>query len=195
MAETLYATLADLKAMRRITDTSDDALLTRALTAASRQIDQKTGRRFWLDDSATTRVFGASGRTTPDGRLLVDDIGDLAGLLVETGTPGGTTWTATTWYETAPANAVPQGAPVTELAPTSGSVWPGGRVRVTARWGWPAVPAEISLATLLLASRLFMRKDSPEGLTGSAEFGSVRVSRWDPDVEALVAPYVLLTVA
>lgn len=195
MAVTVYATLAELKAMRRITDTADDALLNRALESASRQIDHKTGRRFWLDDAPTVRVFGTTGRTTPDGRLLVDDIGDAAGLVVETGTPGGSTWTATTWYETAPANALALGAPVTELVPTAGSVWPGGRVRITARWGWPAVPAEIGMATLLLASRLFLRKDSPEGLTGSAEFGSVRVSRWDPDVEALVAPFVLLAVA
>lgn len=193
MAEQVYATLVELKAMRRITDTSSDALLTKVLGAASRQIDQKTGRRFWLDDTVSARVFGTTGRTTADGRLLVDDIGDVTGLVVETG--GGSSWTASSLYETGPANAAALGLPVTELLSTSGGVWPGRQVRVTAKWGWPVVPEEISLATLLLASRLYLRKDSPEGLAGSAEWGMARLSRWDPDVETLVAPYVLPGIA
>jgi hypothetical protein len=179
-----YALLADLKRMRRITDTTDDALLTKVLSVASRRIDARTNRRFWLDPAPVQRVFGVAGRATPDGRLLIDDIGSVDGLVVETG--GSSAWSAVTGYELGPDNALVQGWPYTELV---GS-WSGTRVRITARWGWPGVPEDISMATLLLASRLYMRKDSPEGLTASAEFGSVRVSRWDPDVDALVAPYV-----
>lgn len=179
-----YAPLDELKRMRRITDTADDALLGKALTVASRRIDARTGRRFWLDDQPTERVFGAAGRVTPDGRLLVDDIGSTDGLLVETG--GGTSWSPTTGWQPGPDNALAQGWPYTELT----GWWGGLRVRITARWGWPAVPEDISMAALLLASRLYLRKDSPEGVLANAEFGSMRVSRWDPDVEALIAPYV-----
>lgn len=183
MAES-YAPLADLKAMRRITDTTDDALLTKVLSVASRRIDARTNRRFWLDPAPVERVFGTAGRVTPDGRLLVDDIGSVDGLVVETGT--GATWAPLAGYELGPANSLANGWPYMELT----GIWSGIRVRITARWGWPTVPEDISMATLLLASRLYMRKDSPEGLAASAEFGSIRVSRWDPDVDALVAPYV-----
>ena len=182
MAEN-YVTLVELKQMRDIKDTADDALLSRALSVASRRIDGKTRRRFWLDAEATPRLVNAVGRVTPDGRLLVDDIGSLDDLAVDGGSVGA--WSPISGWETGPDNALDQGWSVTELV---GS-WPA-RVRITARWGWPAVPEDITMACLLLASRLFSRKESPEGVLGSVEWGSVRVSRWDPDVEALVAPYV-----
>jgi hypothetical protein len=183
VAATTYATLPELKAMRGIDDTDDDLMLGKALVVASRRIDGKTNRRFWLDDEAVARTFSAAGRVTA-GRLLVDDIGSLDDLVVETGTTG--SWTATTDYETGPDNALSQGWPVTELVASGWSC----RVRITARWGWPAVPEDIQMATLMLASRLYLRKDSPQGVLNSAEWGPVRVSRWDPDVEALVAPYI-----
>ncbi|SCL43165.1 hypothetical protein GA0074692_6743 [Micromonospora pallida] len=192
MASTLYATLPELKAARKITAEDDDQALTQALTAACRQIDRKTGRppgAFALDDNATARTFGVVGRTTVDGLLLVDDIGDIADLVVESGT--GSAWSPVTGYDTGPDNALATGQPITTLIAPPGGYWAGPRVRVTARWGWPAVPDEISRAALLLANRLYMRKDSPGGVVGSAEWGAVRLSRWDPDVEELVGPYVL----
>ena len=185
MADALYATLAELKAARGITGSSEDGALTRVLTSASRAIDRRTARRFWPDDEATARVYGVTGRVTPDGRLLIDDVGTLDDLLVESGS--GTSWSEVTDYETGPDNALLRGMPVTELA----GYWPGPRVRVTARWGWPAVPDEIHEATLILANRLYMRKDTPEGMKGSAEWGAIRMSRTDPDVEALIGPYRL----
>ncbi|SCL43276.1 hypothetical protein GA0074692_6801 [Micromonospora pallida] len=101
------------------------------------------------------------GRTTVDGLLLVDDIGDIADLVVESGT--GSAWSPVTGYDTGPDNALATGQPITTLIAPPGGYWAGPRVRVTARWGWPAVPDEISRAALLLANRLYMRKDSPAG--------------------------------
>jgi hypothetical protein len=66
------------------------------------------------------------------------------------------------------------------------------RVRVTARWGWPSVPDGVAQAAALLAARLYRRKDSPEGVLGSSEWGAVRVARFDPDVEGLIAPYITI---
>jgi hypothetical protein len=40
-----------------------------------------------------------------------------------------------------------------------------------------------------LASRLFKRNDSPLGVAGFGDMGVMRVSRFDPDIEALIAPY------
>jgi hypothetical protein len=73
----------------------------------------------------------------------------------------------------------------------SGWLPSSGRLQVTALWGWPAVPDEIEQATALYAARLYRRKDSPQGVIGGGDFGPVRVSRIDPDVEALIAPFVI----
>lgn len=183
---TLYASLIDFKDSRKITKDDSDVALLRALTAACRQIDRKTGRRFWLDDTPSARVYRTANRVTPGGLLLVDDIGADGGLVVEQGSPQA--WAPTTAFEPGPDNALALGQPVTELA---GTWWPGPSVRVTARWGWPEVPDEITTAALLLANRLYLRKDSPEGIAGGGEWGAIRLSRWDPDVEALISPFTL----
>ncbi len=62
-------------------------------------------------------------------------------------------------------------------------------IQVTARWGWPVVPPEITEATLLLAARLFKRKDSPGGVASFGDFGPVRISNIDVDVTNLLAPF------
>lgn len=191
-----YADLADLKAFRGILPavTAEDAALTNALTAASRALDRKTGRRFWLDDEPSARTLNPRSRVVsdPDGeRLLVPDIGTSGALLVETGS--GLTWTAVTDYETGPEDAL-DGWPITSLFLPYGT-WGASagrqRIRITAPWGWPAIPDDIQQATLILANRYYMRKDTPEGVKGSADWGAIRLSRWDPDVESLIAPYVL----
>ncbi|MFF7180142.1 phage gp6-like head-tail connector protein [Streptomyces sp. NPDC008121] len=191
-----YAQLATLKAMLNVEtdDASRDVLLSKALTAASRSIDRACGRRFWLDEAASTRIYKSAGRVVCDDageRLLVDDIGG-ASITVETGSGGSWTTVALTDWETWPDNALVRDRPVTAIGKLSG-YWPGGtgRVRVTAQWGWPAVPEDIEQATLLQASRLYKRKDSPEGVTGSAEWGVVRLSRRDPDVWALIEHFIL----
>ncbi|WP_329615655.1 phage gp6-like head-tail connector protein [Streptomyces brevispora] len=188
-----YADRALLKERLNIeaADTSRDALLDGALAASSRGIDRATGRRFWLDDTATVRTFTLAGRVMCGAggeRLLLDDMGD-APSVVETGS--GASWTARTDYDTAPDNAIVRGRPITALLLASGRWGAGPRARVTARWGWPTVPDEITEATLLQAARLYRRKDSPEGVTGSAEWGVVRLSRRDPDVWALIEHFVL----
>jgi hypothetical protein len=72
----------------------------------------------------------------------------------------------------------------------SGTDWPteAGAVKVTATFGWPAVPAEVRQAALIQAVRLFKRKGSPFGIAGSPEDGSEMrlLSRLDPDVENLL---------
>ncbi|MFJ4692843.1 phage gp6-like head-tail connector protein [Streptomyces sp. NPDC088766] len=190
-----YVTLEELKAQFDIPadDTSRDTQLNRARAAASRSIDKTTGRRFWLDAEPVQRVFNPRGRIVreDDGDLfLVDDIGNTDGLVVETGS--GSSWSAVTAYETSPDNALADGRPVTGLFRSLGTWGPStGRLRITARFGWPAVPDDIHEAALIQASRLFKRKDSPEGIIGSAEWGVRNLSRRDPDVWALIEPYII----
>lgn len=193
-----YVTLATLKTAVKLepSDTTSDALLNQALAAASRGIDRKCGRRFFLDAAPVQRVFNPRRRVAceSDGEvLLINDIGDTAGLAVETGS--GSTWTAVTGFETTPDNALLDGRPITGLLRPNG-IWrwhasSTTRVRITARWGWPTIPDEVVQATLIQASRLYKRKDSSEGVLGSAEWGVVRLSRVDPDVAALVGDLTL----
>lgn len=174
-----------------------DALIETAIAAAEQMIDDITGRSFSLAASASARTYRAAVALSRDGhRVWVDDIGSASGLVVETGTVAGG-WTATTDYEAGPANVLALGRPIEWLTRPSGALWPTGvnRVRVTALWGWPSVPASVTKAAALLASRLHRRKDSPEGVVGSADFGLIRVTRSDPDVATLLAPYVKPAVA
>jgi hypothetical protein len=197
-----YASLQQLKlhlagkdATGLVMDTSRDELLLGALQTASRMIEAKCGdRQFWLSSTATARTFNPRYRVrrTQEGELLlVDDIGSTSGLLVEVGS--GSSWTTVTSYETLPDNALAKRQAITGLLRIFG-LWcygPAQRVRVTARWGWPAVPEVVERATLMYAARLYRRKDSPEGVLGNAEWGTMRVSRIDPDVETLIGHLIL----
>jgi len=199
-APRLYATLADLKQIRPspIGNTDIDAAMLRALNVASRRIDRMTGgRQFWLDKTATARIFRPEGRVAPAQYgewLLIDDIGDPTGMIVEVG--NGTTFTAITNYDTGPENAIAYQTPITKLFRrlmpwTNWAMQPNAQVRVTALWGWPIIPDEVVQATLIMANRLYLRKDSPEGVLGNSEWGVVRVGARDPDVSELLGDLCL----
>lgn len=189
-----YATRTELKSLLKITDTDRDAQLDDALAAAEAAVDQRCGRTFTLATEASARTFSARRQvlSTADGQRLIlrTDIGSTDDLAVAIGTTGAWT-TITASVETWPLNALAEGRPITSLL-LLGGAWPssgGQRVQVTARWGWPSVPEPVQQATRILAMRLWKRKDSVEGMVGSAEWGVARISRVDPDVEALLAPY------
>lgn len=192
MTTTGYATLAQLKRMRNIADDQSDELLTLALGAATSAIDKITGRSFGgADASATARTYTTRGRIVTDldgDRLLVDDIATDTGLTVGVG--DGVTFTPVTDYLTGPDNAAVLGRPITSLRRDRGA-WIDSQVQVAAVWGWPAVPDDIALATLLLASRLYLRRNTPEGVATSTDWGPMRLTGTDPDVQRLIAPYVL----
>lgn len=171
-----YVSLTRLKAYIGITDNARDSALEDAALAASRAIDAACGRRFWLDWTVSDRDIDTYGRTFRAGTrygLIVPDIASSTGLVAGR--------TVTTDSE--------DGGPITRLY--SSYAWADETVTITARWGWPSIPADIAQATKIYAARLFKRKDSPEGIAASAEFGAIRVTRRDPDVQALIDPYVL----
>ncbi len=193
MAITPYVDLNTVKASLNIPsgDTQDDVLLTKALAAAVTAITEHTGEYapgFNQDSVATARIFEAKHPS----ELPVDSFWDLATLVVATGQVGSTFSTVNaTDYEARPLNATVKGHPYTNLHhhwnfwPT----WPSVRVQVTAKWGWPAVPDNVVEANLILAARLFRRKDSPDGIAGATDFGPIRIGRTDPDVAELLSHY------
>jgi hypothetical protein len=60
---------------------------------------------------------------------------------------------------------------------------------VTAKWGWPAVPDDIEVATQILTADLYKRKDSPGGVLGLGDLGAIRMSPLGRDVTAMVRAY------
>lgn len=203
MATTTYCTLAEVKSALRITDNADDTALTRTIKAASRRIDQKCNRRFWIDDTVSARTYAIK---TPM-LVLVDDIATTTGLIVEIDTTGNGAWDALvngSDYQLEPLNALAQGFPVntirslnTQSFPTSTpTFWPTpyaqqALMRVTAKWGFPTVPDQVVEACIMLAARQFRRLDSPLGVAGFGEMGVVNVRRFDPDIDELLAPFVI----
>jgi hypothetical protein len=50
--------------------------------------------------------------------------------------------------------------------------------------------SEVQQAILMVASRLYKRRQSPEGVAGWDEMGSVRIIMRDPDVERLLEQHI-----
>lgn len=192
-----YATLEELRVFVGIPadDETDDAVLQVALDAAAGQVDAYTGRRFTADEAPTTRYYTA----TDPGHVRVDPLQTAVGLVVATDDTGdgsySTAWTLGDDYRLTPVNSPSTGRPWTGLARSTAGPrsFPRGElaVEVTATFGWTEIPAAVHEATLLQASRLFVRRQAPFGVAGSPDIGSeVRLlARLDPDVEALLRPY------
>ena len=187
---TLYASTAQIKAALRITDAVDDTLLDMAGSAASDLIDRHTERTFGT--VSATRYY-APGMTKT---LQVDDMAGTAITLLTSSSADGTydtTW-AVTDYQLEPVNTGGFTYPFTQLRAVGDYTFPCAdgetTVKLTAVFGWPAVPPTITQAAVIQASRLFKRLDSPLGVAGVAEIGVMRVSRGlDPDVAQLIAPF------
>jgi hypothetical protein len=194
-----YATRNQVKAALRIgtADTIDDDLIDNCVGAASRLIDGYCNRRFWSAGTAT-HVYQAEDSFY----CSIDDIAGTAITLRTSSFADGNfdvTWTATD-YQLEPLNGNLDGltwsydkirAIGDYLFPTvNANYGEQALVQVTAVFGWPAVPEPVTQATIIQASRIFKRYDSPLGVAGFGDLGAIRVSRYlDPDMAQLVEPY------
>jgi hypothetical protein len=189
-----YATLLDVKAALRITDSMDDTLLETAIESASRMIDGFTARTF-SNAGTAVRNFAATDAIN----LIIDDA--ITVTKVESTDEIGDTYTEweATDHQLEPVNGRADGLyyPYTGIRAVNTYSWPvvdyQALVRITATWGWASVPTAVKQATIIQASRLFKRLDSPLGVLGMGDMGQIRVSRYlDPDVEQLVMPYRIM---
>jgi len=191
-----YATLAQVKAAMRITDSVDDDLLETAIESASRQIDGHCERRFYT--TATTRIY------TPNDSFVceIDDLVSITSLKTSSDVDGSfdTTWAASD-YQLEPLNAIAGGMDVsyTQIRATGDYLFPlsGGEatVQVVGTFGWASVPSDIEQACIILSQRQYKRYDSPLGVAGIGDIGIIRVSRIDPDVASILLPYRRLRMA
>ncbi len=188
-----YCTLSDLKTSLAIEDIQDDAGLEAAILTASRMIDDYTGRFFYRDGTTAAPV---TRYYTPDSWYItnLDDFVSLNQIALDDDFDQTyTTILAASDYLIDPVNNARRGWPYTRITAIDRYIFPYAypqSVRVQAVWGWPSIPAEIAMATKIQASRLFIRRQSPFGIAGTPELGTVRLtSRLDPDVEALIRPF------
>jgi hypothetical protein len=191
-----YCTLPQIKAALGIQDGFEDSLLEMAIESASRQIDSYTERYFYNAGTAT-KLFAPL-----DNYLCAtEDFITLTSVKTsEDGESFDTTWGTKDW-QPEPLNGRAGGlvTSFTQIRAIEDYLFPfrngEATVELTGTWGWSAVPIAITQATVILASRIFKRLDSPLGII-SGELGTMRVGfRLDPDVQHLVDPYRKIAMA
>jgi hypothetical protein len=187
-----YCSVVEAKERMSISDSGDDNLLETVITAASRWIDDHTGRRFY--SGAGTRYYTAS---SPYG-LTVDEFTAITTL--KTDTTGDrifeVTW-ATTDYYLLPYNAAEDGRPYdrVEVDQVSGTqrfpVGVPGGVQLVGAFGYAAsgAPPLVKEACLRLVERFYSLRTAPLGVTGTAELGTLRIVS-DRDVQDWLSVYV-----
>lgn len=176
-----YCTLAEMKARMDVTttDTTRDAFIEQMIEAASRWIDQHTGRHFYAltatryfttDDSLALRVPDLASVTT----LATDEDGDRTYE---------TTWAATD-YDLLPYNDPPY--QWLEVAPNGLNVFPAVRrgVQIAGVWGWPVT---VTVAGTTLAEDLDTSETEVDVVSGAALSGgqTIRIDSEDMRVESI----------
>lgn len=163
----------------------------RAVTAASRALDDVTNRRFWADAAAdVVRTYNPRWADY----VVVDDLCELTTVEVDRlGNDDWTTWTRNTDFVLEPQNAPADDKPWTGIRvhPRSSHRFPVAyprSVKVTGKFGWSEVPSQIEQAAGIIAGKLIKRvRDAPFGMVPGIDGGAaVRIARHDPDVRMLI---------
>lgn len=164
-----YLTKTDLLAYLKLEDKAGaerfDGDIEDAILSATQEIERHCNRQFNRSETATARTFYADTQCAAD----VDDFWTTAGLVIESGYGFETTWSAND-YELHPMNGVVDGqvgwAFCEILAVYGLPKWFDVRfpIRVTAKWGWAAIPAPVKQAAKLLAAENFKLRDAPLGM-------------------------------
>ncbi|MBM4570266.1 hypothetical protein GS534_24135 [Rhodococcus hoagii] len=190
-----YITVPELRAYLQIPEdmTQMDGRLQDAAQSASREVEQFTGRQFNKVDLASPRRYSIDRR----GAVRVDDFYTLDGLVVESG-DGYSSWEGIglTEFTPAPYDGIVDGLPWPyyrlefpyRRLGVSGP-WGPRVLRVTAKWGWPSVPATIKQATFLIAAQTFRLAEAPLGVTGNTQYGGVVRVQDIPQVHSKLLRY------
>ena len=190
----VYTTLSDVKNGLQIEDITDDTAIEAAILAASRMIDDYCQRAFYQEGTLAAPVTKYYSPVSP-WYLEIDDLIEPTEIRSRANQIGAfnTVWDLDTDLMYEPVNNPEIGRPITRLLAIQTYVWPyffPQTVKITGVWGFKQIPYEVELACKIQASRLFIRKQSPFGIAGSVELGTVRLnSRLDPDVEILLKTF------
>lgn len=191
-----YATLAELHAWLKVPDakTDRDAEWTRRLSSSSRDIERWCHRQFGRAESASVRTFvpGPSGVDVHDF-WTTDDLSIVPYL----GTTAGTPWDLS-MVELEPLDGIVDqvpGWPYNRVCggpdghPLMTQLWyTATRVKVTAKWGWAAIPENVNTACLILAAADNKAAETPFGVSAFGDY-AVRI-RSNPIAQEKLDPYV-----
>lgn len=189
---TLYVDADELKASHGLNGTTyADDDFDGAIAAACSALDRELGMTFGKTATATARLF----KPTDAGFARVDDMA-AAPTLVRVSATGATadfeTWVEDTQYRVEPLNAAEMGEPYNVIHVLSGYYLPLYRdslLEVTARWGYPSIPAEIKQAAGIVAAQLIRRRrEAPFGVIIGTE-AAAYISRKDPQVALLLGRF------
>lgn len=187
-----YTTLNDVKSALNLDDSVENGAIELAIATASRQIDDYCGRFFYQNGSI---AIPAIRYYTPQDfyTLSVDDFVSLSEIATDDNfnQTYDTVWDATdSMFE--PVNNPSRGWPLNRVLAVGAYVFPANlpqSVRLKGIFGWSSIPYEVKTAAKIQASRLFLRNQSPFGIAGSTDIGTVRLAaKLDADVEALLRP-------
>jgi hypothetical protein len=188
-----YLTRDELKDYMSLqTDTQDDQV-DDAISSASREIERHCNRQFNDAGLASARLYVAERC----GHLHVDDFWTDTGFQLEIDINGNGSWTVvdSDEYQLSPLNRMLNGVPwvywkIEMVGSTYLPVSRKASVRVTARWGWESVPADVKQAVKIHASDTFQMKDSRMGVAGSDQFGTIMRVRDNSVVAAKLKHFV-----
>lgn len=204
MAHTQYVDKADLKTYIGLSGTGQDTNIDNAINGASRQIDAICGRYFYQDDSVNAKYY----TPTNDYFLFTDDISTTTGLIVQLDTTDDGTYDKTLTLDT--DFALKPFNPKQHKISNTTYYWPyteleilatrsserfdkliQKNIKIQAKFGWSAIPEAISQATLIQATRLWKRKDTPFNVFGNEQTGQQELfSKMDPDAKELIKGYI-----
>jgi hypothetical protein len=195
-----YCTLDDVKSPSVLgfatSDTYVDDMLESVIESTSRLIDDECHRFFYSDSDPVTFYYTAQQPT----KIFVNDIcSPDSDVVVEIDLNGNgvidTTFDASNFL-LSPYNAILLSVPYTciEIAQTATYSLPVNvrkGVKVTARFGWSAVPKEIKTATIMQANRTYKRFATPLGSEAMTALGkqTLTIPSLDNDVQRLISRY------
>jgi len=184
-----YASGEELAAWLGVTE---DAHHGAATEAASRAIDAYCGRQFGQTETEP-RYFTPVRERDYRWTVTIDDLMDDPSI-EQTDGDGNVldTVTGTPW----PLNAAAKGEPWRQIHFGRSVSLNGNPLRITAKWGWSAVPNPVKSACLLQAARWNDRRENITGsLTGMKiddidyQWSNAAGRELDADVIAMIKPY------
>lgn len=141
-----------------VDDAGDDAVIEGIIEAVSRKIELLSGVVFWLSPVNETRYFQPVRSTICD----VDDLVSVATLSVDYSNTRVYTDLLPTDFELLPDNAAAHGNPYNQIriAPNSSAYFPtvARGVRLSGKFGYPSVPANIKNACLAITHNIWMSR-------------------------------------
>jgi hypothetical protein len=174
---------------------SDYAVMATFVTVASRLIDKRVGRWagfFYPTTDSATRYFDGSGET----EQKIDEAVSITSLAVaetgETTSTGYTTWSSTN-YLTWPYNETPIKKLIVDWNGDKGH-WYAFRksVQVAGVFGYSSsTPEIIAQVCRRQAVRWYMQAKQAYQNVGASEENKLTYDKLDPDLEALLMPYIL----